>query len=149
MINKQIREHIISIIENMNDMTMISFREDNFPQSTILRYVNDGFTIYCKTNKFSQKSINIKIKNRVFIIINHYYKNMDDIESLSIDAVAQLTKDKNEIEKVCGLMVKKFPEITPHKPSEFHDVDFYRIEPEAISLLDDNQGFGYLEYVPL
>ena len=57
--NKLLRDQIISIIDDVQDMTIATVREDNFPQATTVSYVNDGFAIYFATNKYSQKAKNI------------------------------------------------------------------------------------------
>jgi nitroimidazol reductase NimA-like FMN-containing flavoprotein (pyridoxamine 5'-phosphate oxidase superfamily) len=40
-----LRQEIISILDDTNDMTIATVREDGYPQATTVSYVNDGFTI--------------------------------------------------------------------------------------------------------
>ena len=147
MKNEKLHDQIISIIDDMQDMTIATVREDNFPQATTVSYVNDGFTLYFATNQDSQKAKNIEKNNRVSITIDRHYKHWDDIESLSLGAIANLATDKKEIEKISDLMFKKFPEITQYAPSGLDEIAFFRIEPKVISLLDYSQGFGHTESV--
>lgn len=144
-----LRDQIIAIIDDMQDMTIATVREDKFPQATRVSYVNDGFTIFFATDKNSQKAKNIEKNNRVSMTIDRHYKHWDDIESLSIGAIANLATEKKEIEKISDLLFKKFPKITHYAPNGLEDIAFYRLEPKVISLLDYSKGFGHNECVVL
>jgi len=147
--SQMLSDQIISIIDDMQDMTIATVREDNFPQATTVSYVNDGVTIFFATDKNSQKAKNIEKNNRVSMTIDRHYKHWDDIESLSIGAIANLATDEKEIEKISDLMFKKFPRITQYASNGLEDIVFFRLEPKVISLLDYRQGFGHTESVTL
>ena len=40
-----LRQEIVSILSDANDMTIATVREDGYPQATTVSYVNDGLTI--------------------------------------------------------------------------------------------------------
>ena len=54
-----LRQEIISILDDANDMTIATVREDGYPQATTVSYVNDGFTIYFGCAAASQKAQNL------------------------------------------------------------------------------------------
>ncbi len=49
------RAQIVSIIDDVNDMTIATLRPDLYPQATTVSYVNDGLTIYFGTSPDSRK----------------------------------------------------------------------------------------------
>ncbi len=53
---KKLCDQIISIINDVDDMTIATVREDGFPQATTVSYINDGLTIYFMTAADGQKS---------------------------------------------------------------------------------------------
>ena len=42
----ELSQEIISILDDANDMTIATVREDGYPQATTVSYVNDGLKIY-------------------------------------------------------------------------------------------------------
>ena len=149
MINEGLRKQIISIIDDVQDMTIATLREDGYPQATTVSYVNDGLTIYFGTAEDSQKARNISRTNKVSVTINRAYENWDEIEGLSMAAIANRISDRKEIEKVGGLLFKKFPQIAGYVPSGTENVLLFRLEPKVISVLDYSKSFGHTELVQL
>jgi nitroimidazol reductase NimA-like FMN-containing flavoprotein (pyridoxamine 5'-phosphate oxidase superfamily) len=41
-----LKQEIVAILEEANDLTIATVREDGYPQATTVSYVNDGLTIY-------------------------------------------------------------------------------------------------------
>lgn len=41
-----VEQQIVSILNESNDLTIATVREDGYPQATTISYVNDGLTIY-------------------------------------------------------------------------------------------------------
>lgn len=145
------REHITSIIDDTDDLTVATVRDDGFPQATTVSYVNDGLTIYFGTTTESQKAHNIASNNKVSLTINRPYANWDEIEGVSISGRAEIVEDSAEQEKFGALLFAKFPQtkdyIPPDMPPEA--LAIFRIEPQFISLLDYRQGFGHTELFEL
>lgn len=147
--DKKLQDKITSVIDDVDDMTIATVREDGYPQATTVSYVNDGLTVYFATDKNSQKANNIAKNNKVSLTIDRNYQHWNDIESLSIGAIAEPVHNAEEIEKVSGLMFDKFPEVTQYASDGLEDVAFFRIQPEVISLLDYSRGFGHTELIKL
>lgn len=102
------RHQIVSIIDDVDDMTIATVREDGYPQSTTVSYVNDGLTIYFGTSADSQKARNIARSGKVSLTINRDYKNWDEIEGLSLAGLATVVDDPTEQQKVGDLLFKNF-----------------------------------------
>ena len=149
MINEGLRRQIISIIDDVQDMTIATMREDGYPQATTVSYVNDGLTIYFGTAEDSQKARNISRTGKVSVTINRAYGDWDEIEGLSMAGIANRITDRKETEKVGELLFKKFPQIAGYVPSGTENVLLFRLEPKVISVLDYSKGFGHTELVEL
>ena len=144
-----LRDQIVSIIDDVQDMTIATVREDGFPQATTVSYVNDGLTIYFGTAEDSQKARNIAQNNKISVTINRDYGSWDEIEGLSMGALAKPVSDPEEFQKVGGLLFEKFPQIPQYVSTGAEGVALFRVEPKVISLLDYSKGFGHTELVEL
>lgn len=145
------KRQIIAIIDDVDDMTIATVRDDGYPQATTVSYVNDGLTIYLGTTAESQKARNIARNSKVSLTINRGHANWGEIEGLSVGGVATLVSDPNELDKVSELLFKKFPQIAEFVPpdTDEEDLALYRIDAEVISLLDYRKGFGHTEQVEI
>ncbi len=146
---KALRDQIVSIIDDVDEMTIATLRADGFPQATTVSYMNDGLNIYFMSVANGQKARNIARNNKVSLTINRPYKDWNEIESLSMGAIATAVTDPREQEKIGALLLKKFPEAAQYDPGDGTDIDFFRVEPVAISVLDYKKGFGHTELVEL
>ena len=143
--DKTKRKQIVSIIDDVNDMTIATLRPDLYPQATTVSYVNDGLTIYFGTSPDSQKARNLAWSNKVSLTIDRPYETWKEIESLSIGAEVLPVTDAAEVRKVGELMQGKFPQLAAFVPEDTSGIAIYRVEPKFISLLDYSQGFGHTE----
>jgi nitroimidazol reductase NimA-like FMN-containing flavoprotein (pyridoxamine 5'-phosphate oxidase superfamily) len=142
-----LEQEIISILDDANDMTIATVREDGYPQATTVSYVNDSLTIYFGCAAESQKALNLARNGKVSLTVNLPYANWSEIRGLSIGGRAEPVTDPQEIDQVAQLMFQKFPQIAPYAPTELEGVVLFRITPEIISVLDYRQGFGHTDLV--
>ena len=147
--NTALRDQIIAIIDDVQDMTIATVREDGYPQATTVSYVNDGLIIYFGTTKDSQKALNIKQNDKVSLTINRSHQDWNEIEGLSMAAIATAVSNSEEQEKVSALMFEKFPQIAQYVPEDEENLIIYHLQPTVISLLDYSKGFGHTELVRL
>lgn len=149
--DRAIQEQVISIVDDVDDMTIATVREDGFPQATTVSYINDGLTIYFMTSADAQKARNIARNNKVSLTINRAYQSWDEIEGLSMGAMAILVSDPAEQEKIGALLLRKFPQAAQYEPVDGEDMKlaFFRVEPKVISLLDYKKGFGHTELIDM
>jgi nitroimidazol reductase NimA-like FMN-containing flavoprotein (pyridoxamine 5'-phosphate oxidase superfamily) len=140
---------IISILENANDMTIATVREDGYPQATTVSYVNKGLSIYFGCAAGSQKAKNLACNSKVSLTVNLAYASWSEIRGLSIGGRAELVTDPREAEKVGQLMFEKFPQIAGYAPAELEEIVLFRVTPEIISVLDYRKGFGHTDLVKI
>lgn len=145
--NPALKQEIVSIFNEANDITIATLREDGYPQATTVSYVNDGLTIYFGCAAKSQKAQNIARCAKVSLTINMPYASWKEIRGLSIGGKAQLVTDPEDLGRVAQLMFQKFPQIAGYAPIEVDEVVLFRVTPEIISVLDYRKGFGHTDLV--
>jgi len=142
-------EEIISVLEDANDMTIATVREDGYPQATTVSYANDGLKIYFGCAAGSQKAKNIARNSKVSLTVNLPYTSWKEIRGLSIGGRAEPVTASREVEQVGQLMFQKFPQIAGYAPAELEEIVLFRVTPEIISVLDYRKGFGHTQLVKL
>ena len=146
--DKALKDQIVSIIDDTDDMTIATIRADGYPQATTVSYMNNGLRIYFGTSADSQKARNIERSDKVSLTINRPYENWSEIVGLSVGGKASRVTDDKEYENVVQLMFEKFPQIPDYAPMDDSvELALFRIDPVVISLLDYRQGFGHTELV--
>ena len=142
-----VEQEIVSILNEANDLTIATVREDGYPQATTVSYVNDGLTIYFGCAAESQKAQNIARCAKVSLTVDLPYASWNEIRGLSVGGKAELVTDPEEIDQVAQLMFQKFPQIAPYAPTEMEGIELFRITPDIISILDYRKGFGHTDLV--
>jgi nitroimidazol reductase NimA-like FMN-containing flavoprotein (pyridoxamine 5'-phosphate oxidase superfamily) len=142
-------EQIEFILANGKDMTIATLRDDGFPQATTVSYVSDGLTIYFGCDPNAQKAKNITRNNKVSLTVDLDYSNWNEIQSLSMGALAERVTDPDEVKKMARLMLEKFPQVADYVPQNPDDIALFRVTPKVVSLLDYSKGFGHTDLVEL
>lgn len=144
-----LKQEILSILDDANDMTIATVREDGYPQATTVSYVNDGLNIYFGCADNSQKARNLARDSKVSLTVNLPYTSWNDIRGLSIGGRAERVTDPQELNEASELIFEKFPQIARYAPAELEDIVLFRVTPEVISVLDYRKGFGHSDLVKL
>ena len=138
---------VISILNEANDMTIATARDDGYPQAATVSYVNDRLTIYFGCAAESQKAKNIARSAKISLTVNLPYASWDEIRGLSIGGKAAAITDPKEMDRVGKMMLRKFPQIAQYAPTDMEQLVLFRITPEIISVLDYRKGFGHADLV--
>jgi nitroimidazol reductase NimA-like FMN-containing flavoprotein (pyridoxamine 5'-phosphate oxidase superfamily) len=142
-----LKQEIVSILNEADDLTIATIREDGYPQATTVSHVNDGVTIYFGCGAKSQKARNIGHCAKVSLTVNLPYVSWNEIRGLSVGGKAVAITDPKEMDRVAQLMLRKFPQIACYAPTEMEQLVLFRITPEIISVLDYRKGFGHTDLV--
>jgi len=142
-----LKQEIISILDDANDMTIATVREDGYPRATTVSYVTDGLMIYFGCAANSQKAKNLARDSKVSLTVNLPYTSWNDIRGLSIGGRAERITNPQEVAQASQLMFEKFPQIARYAPAELEDIVLFRVTPEVISVLDYRKGFGHTDLV--
>ena len=142
-----LKQEIVSILNEANDLTIATVREDGYPQATTVSYVNHGLIIYFGCAVGSQKSKNIAHNPEISLTVNLPYASWDEIRGLSLGGRGERVTDPKEIGRVQQLMFQKFPQLARYAPTDMVGLALFRITPEVISVLDYRKGFGHTDLV--
>lgn len=144
--DKKMKEFILDIMKSHNILTLATIRADGYPQATTVTFVNDGLTMYFVTAPDGQKVKNIKKSNKVSLTIDKDYEDWNKIKGLSMAATAEVVTNPDDIKKVMGLLVKKFPALAQMSvPAD--QMAVVKITPKVISVLNYELGFGHTDLV--
>jgi nitroimidazol reductase NimA-like FMN-containing flavoprotein (pyridoxamine 5'-phosphate oxidase superfamily) len=151
--DETLRKNILSLLDEHRIMSIATLRPDGWPQVTTVGYVHEGLTLYFLCGLDSQKARNLAHDNRVSLTIDHDTADLMAIRGLSMAARAEPVVDRDEAQKVLGLLAQAYPEQDPSKleiemPTP-EDVRIFRVTPTVISVLDYSKGFGHTDLVEL
>jgi nitroimidazol reductase NimA-like FMN-containing flavoprotein (pyridoxamine 5'-phosphate oxidase superfamily) len=145
----QIRQKILTILDQHRIMTIATLRPDGWPQATTVGYANEGLTIYFLCGLESQKAKNLAQDDRVSLTIDHDTPQVMEITGLSMAARAQAVTDRTEAEQALRLLMMRYPQqdsIPVQMPTP-EDVRIIRVTPMVISVLDYTKGFAHTDLV--
>jgi len=142
------KDRLVAVLDEADEMSLATVRDDGFPQATTVAFVNDGLTLWFGTSPDSQKAANLAGNDKVSATVCLPYDVWEDIVGLSIGARAARVVDADERQKVSQLVFEKFPQVENYVPPDVDDasVAFFRLDPVALSLIDYHKGFGHVEY---
>ena len=147
--DEQIRQKILTLLDQHRIMTVATLRPDGWPQATTVGYASEGLTLYFLCGLNSQKAANLARDDRVSLTIDHDTPQVMDIVGLSMAARAHVVVDPAEAEKVLRMLVVKYPpqDSFPLPMPSPADVRIFRLTPTVISVLDYSKGFGHTDLV--
>ena len=143
--DNRLRQEIVAILDEANDMTIATLRPDGYPQATTVSYVNEGMTIWFGSATDSQKARNIAGCDKVSLTVNLPYRTWEEIRGVSICGRAARVTDAEEMAKIGRLMLDKFPRVADYAMAGMEEIALFRITPEVVSVLDYRLGFGHTE----
>lgn len=147
--DEEIRQKILTLLNQHRIMTIATLRSDGWPQATTVGYVNEGLTLYFLCGPSSQKAANLAVDDRVSLTIDHDTPDLMAITGLSMAAHAQLVVDVTVAERILRMFPLKYPEqmVLPVPMPTTKDVRIFRVTPIVISVLDYSKGFGHTDLV--
>ncbi|AGW90084.1 MULTISPECIES: pyridoxamine 5'-phosphate oxidase family protein [Cupriavidus] len=147
--DEEIRQKILTLLNQHRIMTLATLRPDGWPQATTVGYVNEGLTLYFLCGPSSQKAANLALDDRVSLTIDHDTPDLMAITGLSMAAHAQLVVDVAVAERILRMFPLKYPEqvALPVPMPTVEDVRIFRVTAMVISVLDYSKGFGHTDLV--
>lgn len=142
-------DQIKRILATGKDMTIATIRDDGFPQATTVSYVSDGMNIYFGCDLNAQKARNISRNNKVSLTIDLDYTDWNEIEGVSMAALAERITDPDEMQHMGQLMLEKFPQVASLIPDDPDTLTIIKVTPKVVSVLDYSKGFGHTDLVEL
>ena len=96
-------EPAIAILDKHRQMAISTVRPDGWPQTTIVGYANDGWTIYFLIFRSSQKFRNMALDDRVAIAVSNEAHSLGDVQAVYAGAHASEVTGQAEKERAWAL----------------------------------------------
>jgi nitroimidazol reductase NimA-like FMN-containing flavoprotein (pyridoxamine 5'-phosphate oxidase superfamily) len=135
----------IAILDSQRLMAISTVRPDGWPQTTVVGYANQGWTIYFSIFRSSQKFANIAHDGRVAIAVCGEPPSLAEIKAVYAGAHAAEVTDMDERALAWKLLVKRHPDLDDLPPPEKSDEVLMRATCKYVSALDYSQGIGHTE----
>src|SRR5512132_1420695 len=110
--DEEIRDKILTLLDQHRIMTIATLRPDGWPQATTVGYANEGNTLYFLCAPDGQKTRTLALDDRVSLTIDHDTPQVMEITGLSMAAHAKRVADPAEAEKALRMLMLRYPEQT-------------------------------------
>jgi nitroimidazol reductase NimA-like FMN-containing flavoprotein (pyridoxamine 5'-phosphate oxidase superfamily) len=135
----------IEILDSHRTMAVSTVRPDGWPQTTIVGYANDGWTVYFLIFRSSQKFANIEHDNRISVAISGDPNYLSDIKAVYAGAHASEVTDTSERALAWALLLQRHPNLADFGPPDEADTALMRALCKYVSVLDYSKGIGHTE----
>lgn len=135
----------IEIMDTHRIMAISTSRLDGWPQTTIVGYVNDGWTVYFLILRNSQKFANIQRDDRISFAIGAEAIELEDHKAVYAGARASEVTDEEERERCWRLLVERHPNLAGFDLPDPSVTALMRAVCKHVSVLDYSLGLGHTE----
>ena len=135
----------IEILDSHRTMAVSTVRPDGWPQTTIVGYANDGWTVYFLIFRASQKFANIEHDNRISIAVGGDPSYLSDIKAVYAGAHASEVTDEGERTLAWTLLLERHPNLADFGFPDQTDTALMRARCKFVSVLDYSQGIGHTD----
>ena len=135
----------IEILDRHRMMAISTVRPDGWPQTTIVGYANDGWTLYFSIFRSSQKFQNIAKDDRVSVAIAPEARSLGEIEAVYAGAHASEVTEQSEREHAWSLLVERHPNLEDFGLPDDAETGLMRASCKYVSVLDYSKGIGHVE----
>lgn len=135
----------IEILDSQRMMAVSTVRPDGWPQTTIVGYANDGWSIYFLIYRSSQKFANIEHDDRISIAVSGEPHSLSDIKAVYAGAHASEVTDEKERSFAWTLLLKRHPNLADFGVPDQSETALMRAACKYVSVLDYSKGIGHTE----
>lgn len=134
----------IQILDSHRMMAVSTVRPDGWPQTTMVGYANQGWTIYFLIFRSSQKFANIAHDDRISMAISREPDYLSDIKAVYAGAHAAEVTDANERSIAWQLLMERHPNLADFGPPGESEALMCAV-CKYVSVLDYSKGIGHAE----
>ena len=147
-------ERIIAFLDAHHVMSLATVGAHG-PHAANVFYVRDGFALMWVSHPSSRHSTELEADPRVAATVAPDYTDFADVRGVQIAGRARRLVDAAERVRARTLLEARYPflqklSLLPQALLEaFARIQFYRLEPEVITLIDNSRGFGHKDTLEL
>lgn len=135
----------IQILDSHRMLAVSTVRPDGWPQTTMVGYANQGWTIYFLIFRSSQKFANIAHDDRISMAISSEPDNLSDVKAVYAGANAAEVTDANERSIAWNLLTERHPNLADFGLPDDSQAALMRAVCKYVSVLDYSKGIGHAE----
>jgi uncharacterized protein YhbP (UPF0306 family) len=145
----ELKQQILDYLRSHNTMTLATCAAD-MPWAATVFYASDGLQLYFFSSPEARHSLNLGVNSRVAVTIQEDYKDWRAIKGIQLEGKVVLVDGVIEKAKAMAVYARKYADViqlfTDPSSGVFHKaflkVKFYRVVPEKVFFIDNEQGFG-------
>ena len=146
---EELKRQILDYMESHNTMTL-GTSEGGVPWAATVFYASDGLRLYFFSAPDSRHCQNLAANPRVAVTIQEDYRDWRKIKGIQLEGRVAAVDSLLEKAKAAAVYARKYPEVMKifADPASgalykaFLKVKFYRVTPERVFYIDNEQGFG-------
>jgi uncharacterized protein len=147
--SSELKRQILDYLRAHNTMTLATTTGD-VPWAATVFFASEDLRLYFFSAPESRHCQNLEINPRVAVTIQEDYHDWRKIKGIQLEGYAGLVDGAVEKTKAMAIYARKYPAVIKlftdpasgvlHKA--FLKVNFYRVVPEKVFYIDNEQGFG-------
>lgn len=146
------RDQVLDYLASHHVMTLASSSPQG-PWAAAVFYVNSGFTLTFLSSQRSRHAGDLAADPRGAAAIHEDYSDWPDIKGIQLEGKVRMLSGSDRLEAVARY-AKKFPVVRPDRAPELiraalERVAWYQLVPERCFFVDNSQGFGHRDEIPL
>lgn len=135
----------IAILDSQKTMAISTLRADGWPQTTIVGYANEGWTVYFLILRSSQKFLNIQSDDRISFAVSDNATELSEHKAVYASAHASEVIDQRDREHGWRLLVDRHPNLAAFEMPDPAVTALMRAVCKHVSVLDYSIGLGHTE----
>jgi uncharacterized protein YhbP (UPF0306 family) len=154
--SEALKRQILDYLACHNTMTLATC-DAEAPWAATVFYANEDLSLYFFSSPESRHCQNLARNPRVAVTIQEDYKDWRVIKGVQLEGGVSVIDSLLEKAKVMAIYARKYPAVIKlfsdpasgiyHKA--FLKVKFYRVAPERLFFVDNEQGFGKRQELPI
>ncbi len=144
-----LKQQVVEYLKSHNTMTLATCVTD-VPWAATVFFASDDLKLYFFSAPESRHCQNLAANQRVAVTIQEDYKDWRQIKGIQLEGRVELVDGVLAKAKAMAVYAIKYPDViklfTDPTSGVFHraflKVKFYRVVPEKLFFIDNEQGFG-------
>ena len=147
--SRELQQQVLDYLQSHNTMTLATCAGDA-PWAATVFYASDDLQLYFFSSPDARHSVNLAANPRVAVTIQEDYKDWRAIKGIQLEGRVMLVDGVIDKAKAMVVYARKYADVvklfTDPTSGIFHQaflkVKFYRVAPEKVFFIDNEQGFG-------
>jgi uncharacterized protein YhbP (UPF0306 family) len=153
---EELKQQILNYLEAHNTMTLATCSRE-IPWAATVFYASDDLRLYFFSAPESRHCENLAVNPRVAVTIQEDYKDWRKIKGIQLEGTVGAVDSMVEKAKAMSVYARKYPDVirlfTNPASGAFYKaflkVKFYCVTPGKVLFIDNEQGFGKRQELPL